>query len=81
MRPYKIALCLLIFQLIEVFGLLILTEVIYTTYWMEFVAKLDKDKVIQYFLDGCGAFKYSLLTIFMLARTFEHESLLFFVYF
>ena len=78
-RPYKISLALLIVILLETIMYLVSIEAIYDEDWAAFVNALTTHSFYTFFISISQQVKFVLILSFVLARTFEHEVLLYFI--
>lgn len=81
LQPYLISLAICIVLLVEVVGFLYLGNITLGGDYLKLVSKSVEIPGYIAFFGACAATKYALMMIFVLARTFEQESLLFFIFF
>lgn len=78
-RPYFLSMYLLCFALMEVTAYLISLHYYFPNDWAGFVGFMRTNYFFKSLITGCICAKFSLALAFILARTYEHNTLHFFI--
>lgn len=79
LRPYYISFGLLSVMLVEILYYLAQVEVYYSRDWDAFFQSLNDDGFSQFMIQVISQSKFIVIICFVMARTFEHEILVFFI--
>ena len=79
LRPYYISLGLLCAMFLENFYYLMAINVIYKDDWSAYFKSFKTRNIILFFSELVSLAKFALILIFVIARTFEHEILVYFI--